>query len=134
MVILDSSAWIDYFRGENKKVIKSIENILARELVLIGDIIWCEIFQGVRSESERKVLHESLDGMPRSGMLGFFIAERSAYNYRVLRGKGVTPRSTIDVIIATFCMENSCLLAHCDRDFTHIAKILPLKHIDLRET
>ena len=53
-------------------------------------------------------------------MVGRDIALISAGNYRALRAKGVKVRKTIDVLIATFCMENSHILLHSGRDFDPI--------------
>ena len=55
------------------------------------------------------------------------IAVESAKNYRILRKKGVTVRKTIDVIIATFCIENDLPLLHSDRDFKIMERHLNLK-------
>jgi hypothetical protein len=41
--------------------------------------------------------------------------------YFDLRRKGVTPRSTIDVLIALTAMENKLLLLHDNRDFDLMA-------------
>lgn len=60
-------------------------------------------------------------------MVGFAIAEKAADNYRHLRSKGVTVRKTIDVLIGTFCAENSFEIVHNDRDFTLMAKHMGLK-------
>jgi predicted nucleic acid-binding protein len=55
------------------------------------------------------------------------IAIKSAENYRALRKTGITIRKTIDVIIATFCVENNFILLHNDRDFDQMEKYLGLK-------
>ena len=45
------------------------------------------------------------------------VAVRSARNYRELRRRGIAVRKTIDVIIATFCIEHGHTLLLSDRDF-----------------
>ena len=60
-------------------------------------------------------------------MLGKKLAIKSAENYRKLKKKGITARKTIDVIIATFCIENNLLLLHSDRDFRIMEKHLALR-------
>ena len=45
------------------------------------------------------------------------IAVEAAKNFRTLRKLGVTVRKTIDVIIATRCIEDGYQLLHNDRDF-----------------
>jgi len=60
-------------------------------------------------------------------MLGRDIALASAQNYRKLRAAGVTVRKTIDVMIATFCIENDHTLLHADRDFDPMEMHLGLR-------
>jgi predicted nucleic acid-binding protein len=45
------------------------------------------------------------------------MAIKSADNFRLLCKKGVTVRKTIDVLIATFCIEMNLSLLHSDKDF-----------------
>jgi len=60
-------------------------------------------------------------------MLDSGIAVKAARNYRILRGRGITLPGTIDLIIATFCVEHGYSLLHDDRDFDVMAA-----HIGLR--
>ena len=48
---------------------------------------------------------------------GKVVATRAASMYRSLRGDGVTVRSSIDLLIGAWCIENDCSLIHSDRDF-----------------
>ena len=48
----------------------------------------------------------------------------ASQNYRTLRSRGITVRSSIDCLIATFCIENNHLLLHHDRDFDHFEREL----------
>ena len=127
MILVDTSAWIEYFRNGAPSVVHKVEKSLREEDVAIGDLIYCEILQGIYSESQRKQVEDLLLTLPRFEMVGFEMAEKSAANYRLLRSKGVTVRKTIDVIIGTFCVENDLQLIHHDRDFDLMAK-----HIGLR--
>ncbi len=60
-------------------------------------------------------------------MLDAELAVRAAANYRALRGKSVTVRKTIDVIIGTFCIEHGHVLLHADRDFEPMRRHLGLR-------
>jgi len=60
-------------------------------------------------------------------MLGREVALQVARNYRHLRKRGVTVRKTIDVMIATFCLQNDHRLLHSDRDFDPMQKHLGLR-------
>jgi predicted nucleic acid-binding protein len=126
MVIVDTSAWIEYFRGGVPDVVEKVDRCLDRDLVGIGDLVYCEVMQGIRSSHERGEVSSLLLSLPRFDMVGFSMAEKSASNYRLLRSKGVTVRKTIDVLIGTFCAEHGLQLVHHDSDFDLMAKHLGL--------
>ena len=127
MILVDTSAWVEYFRNGVPSIVRKVEECLREEDVAIGDLIYCEIMQGIYSESQRKEVEELLLALPRFEMVGFEIANKSAANYRLLRSKGITIRKTIDVMIGTFCVEHDLPLIHHDRDFDLMAKSLGLK-------
>jgi len=127
MVIVDTSAWIEYFREGESSVADKVDLCLGQELVGIGDLVYCEVMQGIRSPRERREVSELLLSLPKFDMVGFSIAEKSASNYRLLRSKGVTVRKTIDVLIGTFCAEHGLRLIHFDSDFDLMAKHIGLK-------
>jgi predicted nucleic acid-binding protein len=121
MIVIDTSAWIEFFRDGEPSVVEKVDRYLDRGLVAIGDLIYCEIMQGIRSARERERVSTLLMALPRHEMVGFHVAERSARNYRLLRSRGLAVRKTIDVIIGTFCAENGLQIVHHDRDFDLMA-------------
>ena len=127
MVIIDTSAWIEYFRDGVASVVDKVEHHLDMELVGIGDLIYCEVLQGISSVREKREVSELLLSLPQYGMVCFHMAGRSADNYNMLRTRGVTVRKTIDVLIGTFCAEHDFGIIHNDRDFDAMAKHIGLK-------
>jgi len=126
MIIVDTSAWIEYFRGGLPAVANKVDLCLGHDLVGIGDLVYCEVMQGIRSPRERGEVSTLLLSLPQFDMVGFTIAEKSAFNYRLLKSKGVTVRKTIDVLIGTFCAEHGLQLIHHDSDFDLMAKHIGL--------
>ena len=127
MVIVDTSAWIEYLKDGIPRVVKKVDQCLEQDMVGIGDLVYCEIMQGIRSPRERSQVSSLLLALPQFNMVGFGIAEETAANYRLLRSKGVTVRKTIDVLIGTFCAEHGLQLIHHDSDFDLMAKHIGLK-------
>ena len=126
MIIVDTSAWIEYLQDGLPRIVNKVDLCLEQDLVGIGDLIYCEVIQGIRSPRQRREVSSLLLSLPRFDMVGFSIAEKSASNYRLLRSKGVTVRKTIDVLIGTFCAEHGLQLIHHDSDFTLMAKHIGL--------
>jgi predicted nucleic acid-binding protein len=65
--------------------------------------------------------------LPLYELGGYQLCLQAANNYRTLRRNGISIRKTINVIIATRCIEWSLELLHNDRDFVPMEQILGLK-------
>ena len=127
MIVVDSSVWIDYFNGADTRQTGLLHRFLGEEPVLIGDLILTEVLQGFRSDTHMNDVRAALDTLFYEPMVGRRIAVKSAINYRTLRARGITTRKTIDMLIATFCIENSHQLLHADRDFEPMSRHLGLQ-------
>ena len=126
MIVVDSSVWVNYFNGVGTRETALLDSVLDLEPVVIGDLILAEVLQGFRTDRDMRRARAALDALIFEPMVGRDIALASASNYRALRAKGVTVRKTIDILIATFCMENKHALLHSDRDFDLIEEHLGL--------
>ena len=51
--------------------------------------------------------------------------ENAALMYYKCRKAGITPRSTIDMLIAQTAIDNNLLLFHNDTDFVKISSVIP---------
>ena len=86
-------------------------------IVIDETLILTEVLQGFRADADyqqAKTLLLTLEQLP---MLDNTIALKSADNSRSLRKRGITVRKTIDVLIATFCIEHNLPLLFADKDF-----------------
>ena len=129
MIVVDSSVWIDYFNGVETRETALLEGVLGRTPIVVGDLILVEVLQGFRAEQDVRRARAALDTLIFESMVGRDMALKSASNYRALRAKGVTVRKTIDMLIATFCMEKEHSLLHSDRDFDPIEEHLGLETV-----
>ncbi len=117
MILVDSSVWIAHLRGLRSPATAKLEAAVAREPVLVGDLILLEVLQGARDEAHAIEIERGLRRFEIVPLLDARLAARAARNYRTLRAMGLTIRKTADVIIGTFCIETRCALLHDDRDF-----------------
>ncbi|OQW87367.1 MAG: VapC toxin family PIN domain ribonuclease [Thiotrichaceae bacterium IS1] len=117
---------MDFFNGKVTLQTLYLRDEVKRHEILLGDLILCEVLQGFRSDSEFLKARQLLLSFPCQNISGPVLALQTAQNYRYLRTKGVTVRKTIDMMIATFCIENHHELLHADRDFEVIEQYLPL--------
>jgi predicted nucleic acid-binding protein len=122
-VLVDTSVWIDFFRGRPTAEVDRFKAMLGSEEVLIGDLILAEILQGIHDKEDLIEAETALKAFQVVPLVGEEIARESAFNYRLLRAKGITVRKTIDCLIATWCIRNSFPLLHADRDFRPFAAL-----------
>ncbi|HHX4054625.1 MAG: PIN domain nuclease [Burkholderia contaminans] len=128
MTLVDSSVWIDYFRGKVAPETDKLDALLGHEALLSGDLIVAEVLQGFSAESEFNVARQLMTGhMNVVSLVGTDNAVQAARNYRELSARGVTIRKTIDTLIATYCIENGVSLLYSDRDFDPFVQHLGLR-------
>ena len=127
MILVDSSVWIDYFRGAPTAICDRLDKLLSTEPVCIGDLILAEVLQGFTSERDFEHGLRSLGGLDLVVVGGRDIAVAAARNYRRLRAEGVTVRKTIDCLIATRCIVDGYELLYSDRDFDPFVQRLGLR-------
>jgi predicted nucleic acid-binding protein len=126
MVIVDSTVWIDYFRGVRNPETQWLDAELFRQRLGLTDLILCEVLQGIPEERTFSRVHRELRKFELFASLGEDVAVAAAVNFRTLRRRGHTVRKTVDCLIATFCITKRHSLLHRDRDFDHFEHLLGL--------
>ena len=129
MVIIDTTVWIDYFRGVSNAETDWLDAELDRQRLGTTDIIICEVLQGVRDEPTAASVERRLLALETFTTGGVDVARAAARNYRILWRRGHTVRKTIDCLIATFCIREQHSLLHRDRDFDPFEAFLELSVI-----
>lgn len=127
MIVADTSVWIDYVRGVQAPHTDLLDYELLHNRIVTGDIIIVEFLQGFRNEKDIRAAKQLMESLEYYDFVGKDIAFKAAENFRRLRKNGATVRKTMDVIIATFCIENGFALIHNDRDFNPMEQYLGLK-------
>jgi predicted nucleic acid-binding protein len=127
LILVDSSVWIDYFRGTVTAQTETLDRLLGEEPLAIGDLILTEVLQGFEDERDFNRARRMLASLTVVELGDQDIAVQAARNFRALRRRGVTIRKTIASVIATRCIEDGHDLLHNDRDFDPFAKHLGLR-------
>lgn len=127
MILVDSSVWIDYFRGKATAQTGLLEELLDSQELAIGDLNFIEVLQGCRIEQEFSEVRRLLGRLDLIVLGGDDVVVPAARNYLKLRQLGVTVRGTIDVALATRCIVSGHRLLHSDRDFDAFEKHLGLR-------
>lgn len=127
MILVDSSVWIDYFRGLPTRETELLDELLGSELLATGDLVLTEVLQGFRRDREFEQARGLLSALEIVALGGRDIAIQAARNFRVLRARGITTRKTIDTVIATRCIVSGYALLYSDRDFDPFVEHLGLR-------
>jgi predicted nucleic acid-binding protein len=127
MILVDSSAWIDYFNGAETNETALLDEFLSTDTICIGDIILAEVLQGFRSDKDYKLAKEMFTGLSIYQIMTPELALIGADNFRRLRRKGIIIRKSVDNWIATFCIHNQIPLLFSDKDFNPYVKHLGLR-------
>lgn len=134
MTLIDTSVWIDYFNDNDTDETNQLDTLLYDGEVVMGDLIFLEILQGFRSDQQYETVRQKLAKLDRYELFGDAMVLPCAQNYRTLKKLGITIRKTPDVIIATYCIENSVPLLFSDRDFRPFVQHLGLIDAGASET
>ncbi len=129
MILVDTSVWVDHLNDSSTLQVRTLRELIGRQRLLVGDLILCEVLQGLLSDREAALVEQAMRRFNVVSLTNPELAVRAAANYRFLRGKGVTIRKTIDVLIGTFCIEQGHALLHADRDFEPMQLHLGLRVI-----
>jgi len=127
MTLVDSSVWIDYFRGKGSAETDRLDLLLGTEPVATGDLVLTEVLQGFANDRDFNHGKTLLKSLPIIALVGGDLAIQAAKNHRALRALGITVRKTIDTLIATSCIEKGLSLLYSDRDFDPFVRHLGLR-------
>lgn len=127
MILVDSSVWIDYFRGTPTPQAERLDALLGTESVVTGDLVLTEVLQGFAGDRDFNQAKKLLTSLVVVDLGGQEVAVQAAENFRALRKLGITVRKTIDAVIATRCIESGFTLLYSDRDFDPF-----VRHLNLR--
>lgn len=127
MILVDSSVWIDYFRGIPTPQAEKLDALLGVEPVATGDLVLTEVLQGFASDRDFNQAKKLMTALVIVDLAGQDIAIQAARNFRILRSLGVTVRKTIDTVIATRCIESGLPLLYSDKDFDPFVQHLGLR-------
>jgi len=119
MILVDSSVWIDYFRGVENAQTVQLDQWLDTPLLEVGvaDLVVFEVLRGFLNSRARRQAEDFLLDLPTVEIGGIANALQAAEHDRALRAKGYTIRSAIDVLLASYCITHGHTLLHRDADF-----------------
>lgn len=131
MILVDSSVWIDYFRGARNRPVEQLlawlQGSMATVDLGVADMVVFEVMRGFASPKEQKRARDLLLALDIVEIGGLDNALMAAEHYSALRAQGYTVRSPIDVLLASYCIRHGHMLLHRDADFDVMAALRGLQ-------
>lgn len=127
-ILIDSSAWIEYFRATGSPAALEVRRLLSEEQdrVVMCEPMAMEILAGAVDDSRYAALEQLVNGLPTLGIDVTVDYRGAAAIYRTARRAGRTIRSITDCLIAAVCIRHAAILVHRDTDFEVIAAMTGL--------
>jgi hypothetical protein len=129
VLVVDSSVWIDFFNDVEHPAVELLSLMLDRGEVriVVPDLVLYEVLRGFRHQADHRAARRLLQGLHIERTASPELALAAADHYRSLRAQGVTVRSSIDVLVAAFCIEHDYALLHRDRDYEAFEQLRGLR-------
>ncbi len=128
MILVDSSAWVEYLRGTGSRVHRRVRELIESEVRLaVTEVVVMEVLAGAQDDAHLERLRRLLFGCEFLPLAGLSDYEDAAALYRQCRRAGKPLRSLTDCLIAVVAIRAGATLLHADRDFDTIARYAPLR-------
>jgi len=128
VIVVDSSAWIEFLRGTGSAVDRALAALLLAGATLAStEIVRLELLAGAQTEEEERTLRAGPLDTPVLALGGLRGYEAAAELYRACRRAGETVRKLTDCLVAVPTIAAGAELLHADSDFEIIARHTPLR-------
>ncbi len=125
MILVDSSAWIEFLRGTGSPACERVDHLLGEDIATCHPVRM-EVLAGARHETH---LGELRGLLARASIIPTEATdfEEAAALFRTCRRQGGTVRKLIDCLIAAQAIRAGATLLHADADFDVLARHTPLR-------
>jgi predicted nucleic acid-binding protein len=125
VILIDTSAWVEFLRDTGSAVCQRVDAILDNEIATCPPVRM-GVLAGARDEQHLRDLGGLL---ARASLLSTEPTdyEEAAALYRACRSRGETVRKLIDCLIAATAIRTDVALLHSDGDFDVLARHSPLQ-------
>ena len=128
MIVVDSSAWIEFLRGTGSTADTTVRAELAVDGVLgIVDVGRLELLAGASTDRQVTVVTRLLARAVALPLLSPADHEHAALLYRSARRSGQTVRSLVDCLVAAVALRVDAPVLARDRDYEVLASVSPLR-------
>lgn len=127
MILVDTSAWVEFDRATGSVIDRRLTGLIAEtDDVAVTEPIVMEVLAGARTDHRE---HDLRRLMQRFTLLRFdpvIDFDGATRVYRTCRSAGVTPRGMVDCMIAAVALRYGVTLLAADADLTRVGGVMGL--------
>ena len=128
MILVDSSAWVEYDRATGSHADVRLSELIATDgPVAVTEPVIMEVVAGARSDKREADLRRLLLRFHLLRVDPVADFDGAARIYRQCRKAGVTPRGLIDCLIAAVALRSEAAVLACDADLDNVARVVGLR-------
>jgi len=128
LILVDTSAWVEYLRGSQTSVHRTLRELIERsEALATTEVVVMEVLAGARDQGHLERLRRLLlrcQLLPTRSLADY---EQAAALFRHCRRNGETVRRLTDCLIATIAIRDGVEVLQSDADFSAIARHTALR-------
>jgi predicted nucleic acid-binding protein len=131
MSLIDSSAWIELFRGTGSRTHRQLrKRISSAEELATTEPVAMELLTGARSARDRRRIKGALAACRMVSVHNAGDWEDAAAIYLSCRRAGATPRRLLDCLIAAIAIRAAIPVLAADRDYELISRHTALELVE----
>jgi hypothetical protein len=125
--LIDTSAWIEFLRATGSPVHLEVRRLVLERTadVHLTEPVMMELLAGPNTPAGVERIEKLIGGLPVLAVDAFVDYRAAATASRGSRRNGHPIRSIVDCLIAAVAIRTGAALVHRDRDYDHLAAILP---------
>jgi len=128
VILVDTSAWVEYDRATLSPVDRRLSELIATDgPIAVTEPVVMEVLAGARSDDREAELRRFLLRFPLHPFDAATDFGGAAKIYRRCRRAGVTPRGMIDCLIASVAWRTQATLLAHDVDLDRVARVVGIE-------
>lgn len=126
MLLIDTSVWVEFFRGNPPPGLRELLTDQLPEVATTEPIVM-EVLAGATDDRAVRQLETLVNGLVLLPVDAARDYHDAAAIYRAARRRGQTVRKLVDCLIAAVAIRRDATVIHRDRDFEVISAVAPLR-------
>jgi len=126
-VLIDTSVWVEYFRGKNAEVTQQVGNLIRDGRALLCGLVLSELMAGVKTQRDRDALRHALDALDyiEASRATWILVGETVTSLRI-QGLGI---ALTDLVVAALAIQHDCEVFTLDSHFDRIAEVKRFKPV-----